>query len=95
MVPGTGLTNSSTVYPLPTVKTSVFWLAMVPISKSPFVVVVRFPLFGDALVPVAATLRFREFDVATPEYSKMATRSGPETLMVTLTVFAPPLMFSA
>ena len=36
-----------------------------------------------------------EFDVATPEYSKIANRNGPDTVSDTVIVFAPPLMFSA
>jgi hypothetical protein len=64
-------------------------------SKSPFAVVVRFPLFGDVLLPCPATATSNEFDVATPEYSKIANRNGPDTVSDTVTVFAPPLMFSA
>jgi hypothetical protein len=58
-------------------------------------VVVRFPLFGEVLVTVPAAVPSREFDCATPEYSAMAMRNGPETVMETVMVFAPPLTFSA
>lgn len=56
---------------------------------------VRLPLFGAALEPVAAAVPSRELEVATPEYSRMAKRSGPEMVMDTVTVFAPALTFSA
>jgi hypothetical protein len=68
---------------------------MVPSKRSPLTVVVRFPLFGAELEPVATAVPSEEPDVATPEYSRMAKRNGPETLIETLTAFAPPLMFSA
>lgn len=64
-------------------------------SKSPLAVVVRLPVFGEVLVVVAAAVASREFAVATPEYSRMSMRSGPETLIVTVMVFAPALMVSA
>lgn len=67
----------------------------VPNSKSPFAVVVTFPLLTAVLTFVAEEVTSREFDVATPEYSEIAKRKGPETLMETVTVFAPALMFSA
>lgn len=73
-------------------------LLLVPIvasSKSPFAVVVRFPLVGAELLAVFVVAASKELDVATPEYSRMAKRNGPETLMDTVTVFAPLLMFSA
>jgi hypothetical protein len=73
----------------------VFVVAMALSNKSPLVVVVRFPLFGDALVPVATAATSNEFDIANPEYSMMAKRSGPETVSDTVTVFTPPLIFSA
>ena len=76
-------------------KVAPFVVATAPNNKSPFAVVVAFPLFGDALVPVAAAVTSREFEVATPEYSRMAVRMGPETVSDTVMVFAPPLMFSA
>ena len=64
-------------------------------SKSPLAVVVRFPLFDDELTPVAMAAPSKEFAVATPEYSTIAKRSGPETDCETVMVFAPDLMFSA
>ena len=66
-----------------------------PSSKSPLAVVVPFPLFGDALAPCAVAVVSSEFAVATPEYSRMAKRRIPETVSDTVTVFAPPLIFSA
>lgn len=53
------------------------------------------PLLAAVPVPVAAAVASRELDVATPEYSRMAKRNGALTVMDTVTVFAPPLMFSA
>jgi hypothetical protein len=70
-------------------------VATAPRSKSPFAVVVTFPLFGDVLSAVATAVPSTEFDVATPEYSRIANRNGPETVSDTVIVFAPPLMFSA
>src|ERR1700731_3412434 len=46
-----------------------------PRSKSPGAVVVKFPLFGDALVPCAVAVASSEFVSATPEYSRMANRN--------------------
>ena len=66
-----------------------------PSNKSPLTVVVAFPLLGEVLVAVATTAASSEFEVATPEYSKMAKRNGPETVMDAVMVFAPPLIFSA
>jgi len=66
-----------------------------PSSKSPLTVVVALPLLTAVPVAVAAAVVSREFDVATPEYSRMAKRNGALTVMDTVTVFAPPLMFSA
>ena len=95
MVFGSAGTKSLMVYPLPAVKAPAFVEAMAPNSKSPLAVVVRFPLLGDELVPVAVTNTSRELEVATPEYSRMAKRNGPETVWETVMVLAPPLMFSA
>jgi len=77
------------------VNVAAFVAAITPKSKSPLEVVVALPLFGVALLPCALALSSNEFAVATPEYSKMATRKGPETVSDTVMVFAPPLMFSA
>lgn len=66
-----------------------------PSNKSPLTVVVALPLLTALPVPVAAAATSREFDVATPEYSRMEKRNGALTVMDTVTVFAPPLMFSA
>jgi hypothetical protein len=57
-----------------------------------------FPLLADVPVPCAAVTPWasREFATAMPEYSKMAKRNvllESDSDMVTL--FAPPLMFSA
>lgn len=56
---------------------------------------VAFPLLTTVPTFVAAAVTSMELAVATPEYSEMAKRSGPETLIVTVMVFAPALMFSA
>jgi hypothetical protein len=77
------------------VNDAAFVVTIAPNSKSPLDVVVTVPLFGVAVPPCALVLSSREFAVATPEYSRMATRKGPETVSDTVTVFAPPLMFSA
>ena len=71
------------------------FVAIVPNNKSPFAVVVKLPLFGEVLTPWAAAAASNEFEVATPEYSRAAKRRGPETVSDTVTVFAPPLIFSA
>ena len=63
------------VYPVPAVNVAEFVVAMAPKSKSPFAVVVRFPVLGEELVAVAAAKASNEFDIATPEYSAMAKRS--------------------
>ena len=72
-----------------------FVVPTVASNKSPLTVVVRFPLFGAELVAVFTAVASKEPEAATPEYSRMAKRRGPETVMDTVTVFAPPLMFSA
>lgn len=66
-----------------------------PSNKSPLTVVGVLPLLTAVPVPVAAEVVSREFDLATPEYSRMAKRNGALTVIDTVTVFAPPLMFSA
>jgi hypothetical protein len=68
---------------------------MAPSSKSPLDVVVKLPLAGAVLVPIALAVPSTEFDVATPEYSKMANRNVAEAVSETVIVFAPPLIFSA
>ena len=80
---------------MPAVNVVLSDVATKPNSKSPFAVVVRLPLFGEVLVVVPAAVASREFEVARPEYSRMSMRSGPETVMDTVTVLAPPLTFSA
>jgi len=95
LVFGSAGTKSLTMKPAPPVKVVLSAVATSPSSKSPLVVVVRLPLFGEVLVVDAAIITSREFDVATPEYSRMAKRNGPETVIVTVMVLAPPAMFSA
>ena len=72
-----------------------FVVATAPNNKSPFAVVVALPLFGELLLAVAAAVTSRELEVASPEYSRIAKRSGPETVIDTVTVFAPLGIFSA
>src|SRR5216684_400201 len=91
---GAGI-DSSIVYPLPAVKIAGLPIMIAPNNKSPFAVVVRFPLLGFALVPCCAAIPSSEFDVATPEYSKIAKRIVPDIDCFTVIVFAPPAMFSA
>ena len=95
MVFGAAGTKSLMVKPAPPVNVVLSAVATSPSSKSPFVVVVRLPLFGEVLVVDAATATSKEFDIDTPEYSRMAKRSGPETIIVTVIVLEPPAMFSA
>src|SRR2546426_1113630 len=95
LVFGAAGTKSLTVEPAPPVKLVLSAVATSPNSKSPFAVVVRFPLFGDVLVAELAAVTSREFEAATPEYSKTAKRNGPETVIVTVMVLAPALIFSA
>lgn len=66
-----------------------------PSSKSPFDVVGTFPLFGAVLVPCEVAVPSNEFVAATPEYSRIAKRNGPETVSETVTESTPPLMLSA
>lgn len=80
---------------MPAVKVPGLVVTITPRSKSPLDVVVAGPLFGVVLPPCALVVSSSEFAVATPEYSRMATRNGPETVSDTVTVFAPPLLFSA
>ena len=94
LVFGAAGTTSSMVYPVPAVKVCEFVEEIAPRSKSPFAVVFTPPLLGLALLAVATIDPSSEFDVATPEYSMTEKRSGPETVSDTVTVFAPPLMFS-
>jgi len=54
-----------------------------------------FPLFGALPVPWATAAASKEFALATPEYSKTATRMVPEIVLDTVTWFAPPAIFSA
>ena len=65
-----------------------------PRTKSPAAVGVL-PLFADVPFPCAAAIASNEFVVATPEYSKMARRNVSEIDFVTVTVLAPPPIFSA
>ena len=84
------------VKPLPAVNAFVFLVTMVASNKSPFAVVVRFPVLGVALFPCAvAGVPSSELLVATPEYSKIAKRKVPKTDCATMIVSGPPLMFSA
>jgi len=64
-------------------------------NNSPFAVVTAFALLGDALVPCAVAIASSELAVATPEYSRMDNRKVPEMVSETVTVFGPPLTFSA
>jgi hypothetical protein len=67
-----------------------------PNIKSPPTVVVAVPLFNVVPEPCAAAVASIEFEVATPEYSRIANRSVLfEMDSETVTVLAPPAMFSA
>jgi hypothetical protein len=93
---GAAGTRSSSTKPLPAVSVAPFAVTATPSSKSPFTVVVVAPLLGNALVPWAPTATSSELAVATPEYSRMANRRVFEVMLSeTVTVFAPPAIFSA
>src|SRR6267154_1743294 len=82
--------------PFPVVTVAPFAGDTMPITKSPFAVVVVVPLLGDVPVPSAAAVPSSEFAVATPAYSRIANRSVPPvSVSDTVTVFGPPVMFSA
>ncbi len=77
-------------------KTGVSAVAISPSNKSPLDRVVAFPLFGAVPDPEATAVTSSEFALMIPEYSRMAKRSVcPEIVSLTVTVFAPPAMFSA
>jgi hypothetical protein len=88
-------TLSSLAYPLPAVKFAGLAVMMAPSNKSPFAVVLTFPLFGFALLPCAAPATSSDPPVAIPEYSRIAKRIVAEIVSDTVIVFAPPAMFSA
>ena len=93
---GSAGTKSRARYPLPAVKLAGFAVEVSPSTRSPFAVVMRMPLLGDASVPWPATAApSSEFAIATPEYSRMAYRMVPVMVSDTVIVFAPPAMFSA
>jgi hypothetical protein len=77
------------------VKLAAFTVMIAPNSKSLLAVVVAFPLLGDTPLPCCAAVTSSEFAVATPEYSKIAIRIVSKTVSDTVTVLAPPAMFSA
>ena len=84
------------VKPFCAVKTAMFLVITADSKRSPLAVVVKLPLFGDALLPSAvAGVPSRELLVATPEYSKMIKRSEALTDCDTWIVSGPPMMFSA
>lgn len=66
-----------------------------PSNNSVLAAVVSFPLFGDVLFPCAATVASSEPHATTPEYSRITKRSVDDEVSDTVTVLAPPAMFSA
>ena len=89
-------TRSSIAYPLPATTVAGSADEVSPMTRSPFAVVVAFPLFADVPLPCAAAAASSEFAPAMPAYSSKAKRSvPPEIESATVTVFAPPTMFSA
>jgi len=69
---------------------------MAPKSRSPAAVVTTLPLFGAVPVPCVTAVASSEFAKATPEYSSIAKRNVlPLMVSATVTVFAPPAIFSA
>jgi hypothetical protein len=84
------------MYPLPAVKVAGLPVMIAPSNKSPFAVVMAVtPLLGVALFPCVAANPSSDPDVATPEYSRIAIRSVADAVSDTVTLFAPPAMFSA
>jgi hypothetical protein len=81
--------------PLPAVYVSESAVIIAPSSNSPFITVATLPLFGLTLFPCVTAAASNEPEVATPEYSKIANRMVAEALSDTVTVFAPPTIFSA
>src|SRR4029079_6183582 len=89
-------TRSLITYPLPAVNVTPFRAEIRPTTKSPLAVVVVAPLFGVVPVPCADAVPSSEFAAATPAYSRIANRRVPPPIVSdTVTVFAPPAMFSA
>ena len=64
-------------------------------NRSPFAVVAKFPLAGEALVPWAIAVESKEFAVATPEYSAMVNFKLSMMVSETVTAFGPATIFSA
>jgi hypothetical protein len=64
-------------------------------TRSPLELVVAFPLLGDVLTPCPWAAASNELLVATPEYSRIETRSDAAVVIDTVTVFAAPEIFSA
>ena len=93
---GAAGTLSSTVYPLAAVKVTPAAAATSPRIRSPPTVVVAVPLFNVEPEPSPAEVTSMELDIARPEYSRIAKR---KVLFAndsdTVTVFAPPAIFSA
>jgi len=92
---GSAGTVSSIVYPPPVVKFAGSAVEIALSNRSPFAIVVAFPLFGDVLFPCADVVTSSEFAVATPEYSAMANRRVSEIVSDMEIVFVPPATFSA
>jgi hypothetical protein len=97
LVFGAAGTRSSIVYPLPAVYVAPLAVITAPSARLP-AAVVPFPLFAAVPFPWAAAVDVtsKELAVAKPEYSKMAKRKVLlEIDSDTVTVFAPPAIFSA
>src|ERR1700730_11749053 len=95
-VPGATGTASSSVYPAPAVNVTLLELVSSPRIRSPLAVVVAEPLFNMVPEACPAAVTSREFEVAAPEYSRIAKRKVLFAIdFVTVTVLAPPAMFSA
>jgi hypothetical protein len=96
LVFGAAGTRSWMTYPLPAVNVLAFAVERRPSTRSPLAAGVALDAAGALLVPCAIALTFREFAVATPEYSRMAKRNvPPDGIPDTVTVFAPPAIPSA
>src|SRR6266404_142322 len=97
LVFGAAGTRSSIVYQVPVVYVATRPDITSPSTRLP-AAVVAFPLFAAVPFPCATAVdvRSKEFEVAKPEYSKMAKRKVLLDIdSDTVTVFAPPAMFSA
>ena len=93
---GAGGTKERIVNPEPAVIVSPLAVTICPRRRSPAAVVVMLPLLTEAPLPFAVAAPSKDEDAATPEYSASMYRNVlPEMESDTVTLVAPPLIFSA